>query len=104
MAGPFAQLVDDFLINEYETSPVAATALGLTQYDEQLDDLSAAAFMRRDSDAAEWLKRFENAGAQPSGDDEIDRQLAISALRGRLINADWQVWKRDPTVYSGPIL
>jgi uncharacterized protein (DUF885 family) len=101
---PFARLVDDFLQNEFETSPVLATTLGLTEYDERLDDLSARAFRQRDSDAAEWLKRFESTGDSLPPDDEIDRQLAIAMLRGRLIGSDWQVWQRDPTTYSGPVL
>ena len=100
----FAQLVDDFLANEWELSPVTASYLGLTQFDEQLDDMSADAFHRRDSDAAEWLGKFENAGTDLSFDDEIDRQLAMSTLKGRLIGADWQVWRRDPTTYSGVAL
>ena len=100
----FAQLVDDFLANEWELSPVTASFLGLTQFDEKLDDMSADAFRRRDSDAAEWLSKFENAGTDLAFDDEIDRQLAISTLKGRLIGADWQVWRRDPTTYSGTIL
>src|SRR4051812_23264745 len=85
-------------------SPVAASALGLTQFDEQLDDLSAESFRRRDADAAGWLKRFDAAGGNLEFDDEIDRQLAVSAMRGRLISADWEVWRRDPTTYSGPVL
>lgn len=97
-------LVDDFLANEWDASPVTASYLGLTQYDEKLDDMSADSFRRRDADAAEWLKRFESAGGDLSESDEIDRQLAISAMRGRVIGADWEVWKRDPTTYSGTIL
>ncbi|HUR15813.1 MAG TPA: DUF885 domain-containing protein [Candidatus Limnocylindrales bacterium] len=101
----FASLVDEFLTDEFESSPVMASYLGMTAYDERLDDMSAAAFHRRDSDAHAWLDRFEKAGSDDlSTDDEIDRQLGIAMMRGRLINADWQVWKRDPTTYSGPIL
>src|SRR3954447_2064412 len=100
----FAQLVDDFLANEWEISPVSGSILGLTQFDEQLDDMSAATFRRRDADAAEWLQRFESAGTDLPFEDEIDRQLAISALNGRLISADWEAWKRDPTTYAGTIL
>ncbi|HEY7024981.1 MAG TPA: DUF885 domain-containing protein [Candidatus Limnocylindrales bacterium] len=101
----FAKLVDDFLDNEWELSPVTASYLGLTQFDEQLDDLSAAAFHRRDSDAAQWLQRFESAASPDlSEEQEIDRLLAVSAMRGRTIGADWEVWKRDPTTYSGPVL
>jgi len=101
----FSSLVDEFLKNEFETSPVTATTLGVTEYDDKLDDLSAAAFHKRESDAAEWLQRFETTGSDDlSADDEIDRQLAIAMLRGRQIHADWYGWKRDPVAYSGPIL
>jgi uncharacterized protein (DUF885 family) len=101
----FKQLVDDFLKNEFETSPVMATALGLTDYDERLDDMSESAYRKRDADAAEWLARFESVDLSTLGAaDQIDRDLAIATLRGRTIAADWQVWRRDPTIYSGPIL
>ena len=100
-----AQLIDDFLANEWDISPLRASSFGLTDYDERLDDMSAKAFRRRDEDAADWLHRFE--AVPDEGLDEaarIDRDLAISALRGRVIAADWQVWRRDPLVYSGPIM
>lgn len=100
-----AKLIDDFLTNEFETSPITASALGLTEYDELVDDLSATAFEQRDADAARYLARFE---ALPTDDllldEQIDRDLAIAMLRGRLIAADWQGWRRDPLVYSGPLL
>ena len=40
----FAALVDEFLAEEFDRSPVYASALGLTEYDDRLDDLSAEAF------------------------------------------------------------
>lgn len=100
----FSDLVDQFLASEYERFPVTASGLGLTQYDERLDDLSAEAFRRRDAEAAEWLARFGvvgDAGLTP--DELIDRDLATSVLRGRTILADWQSWRRDPVTYSGPV-
>ena len=39
----FASLVASFLKDEYEDSPTLASSLGLTEYDERLDDTSAAA-------------------------------------------------------------
>ena len=98
-------LIDDFLRNEFETSPALASGLGLTEYDERLDDFSAAAFHKRDSDAEAYLGRFEQIGDEAlTADERIDRDLAIAMLRGRTIGADWQGWKRDPIVYSGPVL
>ena len=60
---------------------------------------STGATRRRQMAAA-----LRGGSRRPARGREIDRQLAIAALTGRLIDADWQVWKRDPTTYSGPIL
>ena len=79
----FGDLVDEFIRNEFETSPVMATYHGKTEYDDRLDDFSAAAFHKRDADAQEWFDRFEAAGDGLSADHEIDRQLALATLRGR---------------------
>ncbi len=100
-----SRLINDFLTNEFETSPITASGLGLTEYDELVDDLSAEAFHRRVSDAERFLALFEGVADDDLHIDEvIDRDLAIAMLRGRLIAADWQAWKRDPIVYSGPLL
>ncbi len=101
----FDGLVDGFLRDEYERSPVRASQLGLTDYDERLDDLSAESFARRDAEAESWLQRFESVPDDELGAGEtIDRDLAISVLKGRLIVADWEGWRRDPLVYSTPVL
>lgn len=95
------QLIDEFLANEYERSPVLASGLGLTDYDDRLDDLSADAWLKRDADAVTWLGRFGDVPDDGlSSDEQIDRDLAIATLRGRTILADWAVWKRDPLYYS----
>ena len=82
-----------------------ASGLGLTEFDDRLDDLSADAFRRRDAEATRWREAFAaipDAGLDPAA--QIDRDLAISVLRGREILADWEGWRRDPQAYSGPIL
>ena len=43
----FADLSNDFLAAEFADAPVRASGLGLTEYDDQLDDLSQAAYERR---------------------------------------------------------
>jgi uncharacterized protein (DUF885 family) len=100
-----AELIDEFLAQEFEWSPVLASGLGLTEFDGRLDDLSAETFRRRDSEAVRWRARF---GAVPDAEldpaAQIDRDLAISILHGREILADWEGWRRDPQAYSGTIL
>src|SRR6476469_7615164 len=99
------QLVDAFLEEEFELSPVTASALGLTAYDAGMDDLSADSFAERDRDTLDFLERFGAlADEDLTPDERIDRDLALAMLRGRLIVAEWQGWKRDPLTYSGPAL
>jgi uncharacterized protein (DUF885 family) len=100
----FEQLVDQFLREEYEESPVNASGLGLIEYDDRLDDLSAEAFERRQARAAQWRDRFAAlSDAELSAEERIDRDLAVAMMTGRTIMADWTAWRRDPVVYSGPI-
>ncbi|MFN2418301.1 MAG: DUF885 domain-containing protein [Candidatus Limnocylindria bacterium] len=99
----FAELSNDFLEAEFADSPVRASGLGLTAYDDQLDDLSEAAFVRRRGTDARWLERLR---AIPDGelefDDLIDRDLVISILRGRQIVDDFEAWRRQPDTYLNP--
>ena len=99
----FAELADRFLKEEFETSPVAASALGLSEYDERLDDLSAAAIASKEASDAEWLVRFRavpDDGQSP--DEQIDRDLLISILRGREILRPHRMWQRQPATYLNP--
>jgi uncharacterized protein (DUF885 family) len=99
----FVELSNEFLDREFAESPVRASGLGLTEYDEQLDDLSEAAFERRRSDDAAWLQRFRDVNlADLSFDEQIDRELVISILRGRQITEDFEVWRRQPDTYLNP--
>ncbi len=99
----FAELTDAFLDAEFADSPVRASSLGLTEYDERLDDLSEAAFERRRSTDATWLERFRAMPDAELGFDEIiDRDLVISILRGRQISDDFEIWRRQPDTYLNP--
>ncbi len=99
----FAQLTNEFLDDEFDDSPVRASGLGLTEYDERLDDLSEAAFERRSAADTAWLNRFRGLEVGSLGfDEQIDRDLVISILRGRQILDDFQVWRRQPDVYLNP--
>jgi uncharacterized protein (DUF885 family) len=99
-----AAALADLLAADFAASPVLASSVGRTEFDGRLDDLSAEAFERRDATAAALLARLDAidpAGLTP--DEAIDRDLARSVLRGRLILAPFRAWRRDPVVYSGPI-
>jgi uncharacterized protein (DUF885 family) len=105
MASSFASLVDTFLREEYDDSPTLASSLGLTEYDERLDDLSADAFKRRIESNDAWLARFRGAGeADLAPAQRIDRDLLVSVLRGRQLAQPLEMWKRQPATYLGPAL
>lgn len=102
---PFAELAAAFLHEEFEQFPTRASGLGLTEYDSRFEDLSAAGWQARDAMAASWLARFDaTPDAGLSLDERIDRDLIRSALRGRLIVADFENWRRDPTLGTQLIL
>jgi uncharacterized protein (DUF885 family) len=99
----FGSLVDTFLKEEYEDSPTLASSLGLTEYDERLDDTSAAAFERRRASDVSWLAKFRavaDDGLAPA--ERIDRDLLVSVLRGRELYQPLEMWKRQPNYYLNP--
>lgn len=103
MPSSFTPLADRFLKEEYEASPVLASSLGLTEYDERLDDLSAEAIGRREESDAEWLRRFRALPDDGLDAAElIDRDFLIAILRGREILRPHRMWQRQPAAYLNP--
>ena len=99
-----AAALADLLTADFEASPVMASQVGRTEFDERLDDVSSEGFAARDATAAEFLARLDGIPEEGLAPDEaIDRDLARSVLRGRLIVAPFAQWRRDPVTYSGPI-
>ena len=99
----FSELARAFLEEEYAESPVGASHLGLTQYDDQLDDLSEAAHARRAAAVERWTQTFSAIDPGTlSFDDAIDRDLVLASLHRRRIFEEWEVWRRHPDTYLGP--
>ena len=103
MPSSFTTLADQLLKEEYDASPVLASSLGLTDYDERLDDLSAEAIRGKEEADTEWLRRLRavpDAGLDPA--ELIDRDFLISILRGREIVRPHRMWQRQPATYLNP--
>jgi uncharacterized protein (DUF885 family) len=99
----FSEQVDTFLKEEFAESPVLASSLGLTEYDERLDDLSADAFRRHEERSSAWLKRFRAmADDGLTAAERIDRDFASSILRGRELNVPQRAWQKQPATYLNP--
>ena len=100
----FADLARAFFDETLQDSPVLASQLGIEGFDDRLDDLSESAFADRRRRASAWLQRFDALpeAACASFDEQLDRDLIRSHLRGRAILDDWQMWRRQPETYVNP--
>ena len=81
----FATLARNFLAEQYEEHPVRSSGMGLTQYDDLLDDLSGTAFERRAASATQWRERFAALPEELlTADEAIDRDLIVVVLQNSL--------------------
>ena len=103
MASTFAALTAKFLDEQYAEHPVRSSGMGLTQYDDLLDDLSAEAVERRAAASAAWRRQFAALdAAELDFDEEIDRDLIVASLTEEAIYDEWEVWRRHPDTYLNP--
>ena len=99
----FPQLVRDFLTEQYAEHPVRSSGMGLTEYDDQLDDMSGDAFERRATAAVAWRSQFAAfSDDELSFDETIDRDLIVGSLTEQSIYDEWRVWERHPDTYLNP--
>jgi uncharacterized protein (DUF885 family) len=99
----FSDLVPEFLAEQYAEHPVRSSEMGLTEFDDDLDDLSGAAFERRAAAAASWRERFAAiSDADTTFDEAIDRDLIVGALTEQAVYDEWRVWERQPDTYLNP--
>lgn len=97
--------LDGFIDSELARSPIKAARLGLPVSGPLVPDMSETAINAQKRDDEAWLDQLMRAqSATSSLDDAIDRELAISGLRGRAVLTDWQLWRRSPELYTTPIL
>ena len=93
-------LVDEYVAWQFAESPTAATFHGADGHDDELPDLSAAGYARREAAEDGWMDRFQAlADGDLTADERIDRDLVLTHLRGATITRDWRRWQRDPDAY-----
>ncbi len=95
--------VDTYFDAAFGWSPSYGTAVGFHQYDRQSEVRSAEAYARRIETVRTQLKEAETlAAAKPAGDDAIDLELILNALRAELLELETvQGWRRNPMEYVG---
>ena len=99
----FAAFVDTYFDSLYSFSPSQGTAAGFHQYDNKVEDLSAANFTRRIA-ALHWLQRQIDSIRLPqlALDDSIDAAMIDGAIKSELQDEEELAnWKKNPMPYVG---
>lgn len=94
-----------YLDEHFADHPAAATFQGHPGLDDRSPDLGAPAIAEREGRTDRWRETFSAlADDRLSRDQQIDRDLVCSVLRGQQIRRDWQEWRRNPDYYLNPAL
>lgn len=97
----FSSFVDDHFRAAFEWSPSFATSIGFHEYDNRIEDRSAAAYARRIATLRAELERADQMQSLPE-DDAIDLELIRNGIKGELLDIETlQTWKNNPIDYAG---
>ncbi len=105
-AAPWNALVDDFVDNVYlKFSPTGATALGLHQYDNLLEDYSRAGVDLQIAALRQYEKRVASFDANQLSETEAgDREMLLGNIRSSLLTLETiRPWEKNPDGYSSGI-
>jgi uncharacterized protein (DUF885 family) len=86
-----------FLTWYFDHHPAHAAQVGSLPHYSTFGDFSASAFEQRAREKGAWVARLEPLPKS------VDRDLALSVLRGALAMEAWPSWRRDPHEYSGMV-
>jgi uncharacterized protein (DUF885 family) len=97
----FSTFVDDYFSELFRWTPTAGTAAGLHQYDDSLEDLSAAAITRRIKTLhgqQQRLLKLQEGKLTP--EEAIDAEILDSQIRAELLELETvRSWRLNPMTY-----
>jgi uncharacterized protein (DUF885 family) len=98
----FESFVKSYYDGEYAAHPVAATSVGIHDYDSKVDDMSAAGQARNSARLREALARLQAMDPHRlNPGDRDDREVLMGRIKGTLLDDDTiQYWRTDPSRYS----
>ncbi len=98
----FHEAVDAYFDDYFRAKPSAATDAGFHQYDNQLEDFSAAAHERRRQQLLNYLSEFEAIKPQTLAPlERDDREIMIATIHSALLEEERvQMWRKNPDNYS----
>ena len=99
----FNRFVDESFDALYAFNPSWGTSAGLHQYDNRIEDLSAANFQRRVEQVKQQKSTLTGLRQSPlNADDTIDAEILDSQIDAELLELETvQGWRRNPMNYVG---
>jgi len=99
----FGKFADVYFDSLYAYTPSSGTASGFHQYDNQLEDMSAASVTRRTATLKAQLASLDSLRHTTlTVDDSIDAAILDGAIRSELQDEDiLQNWRKNPMTYVG---
>jgi uncharacterized protein (DUF885 family) len=101
-AQSFEKAVEAFYREDFRAHPIAATQVGVHDYDAEVDDLSQAGQAAEGARLHESLDAFTAIDpAQLSQSDRDDRDVLINEIKARLLDVETiRDWQKNPGLYS----
>jgi uncharacterized protein (DUF885 family) len=102
---PFHAVVDAYFDDYFRANPSQATSVGFHQYDNQLEDFSAASHERARQRLKNYLTEFEAINPKAlSPMDRDDREIMIATIHSALLEEERiQMWRKNPDKYSSAV-
>ncbi|MEO8575308.1 MAG: DUF885 domain-containing protein [Gemmatimonadales bacterium] len=100
---PFSKFADVYFDSLFAYNPSYGTAAGFHQYDDRIEDLSAAAVGRRIVTLHGFQSQLDSlTSAAMTKDDSIDAAMIDGAIRSEIQQLEeLQTWKTNPMNYVG---
>lgn len=97
----FQNVVETFYNDEFRAQPIAATDIGVHDYDSEVDDLSRDGQAKNAPRLHKALDEFTAIDpATLSPGDRDDREMLINSIKGKLLDIETiRYWQKDPNVY-----
>ena len=100
-AQSFQNVVETFYGDEFRTHPIAATDIGVHDYDAEVDDMSRDGQAKNIARLHRALDAFIAIDpANLSAGERDDREMLINSMKGKLLDIETvRYWQKDPDVY-----
>src|SRR5438093_8115023 len=95
-----SQFIDDYFNAYFEWNPSAATSVGLHEYDEKIEDYSAAAIAKRIEKLQRLQRQRAGLPSPRTADESIDIESLDGQIRAELLDLETlETWRHNPLNY-----